>query len=168
MVENFLLSIFWCLDDRFPARPFRCSFSAPPEKSLVNRIASNLKPILKVKSSRPLTAIRTVFGLTIRIVRFEVDRCEPVAVRIAAIFEPRFKTSMIYRRNPHAHKNKIGTSTPPSPPKTRNFVGKGVFRQKEPKNPGAHTIGAQPFPAPELQAEKLRTCFFFFFFPNPR
>ena len=45
-----------------------------------------------------------------------------------------------HRKNPHAHKNNIGTSTPPfpksprPPPKTRNFMGVGVFQQKEPKN----------------------------------
>ena len=45
------------------------------------------------------------------------------------------------RKNPHAHKNKIGTSTPPPskknhdpPPKRRNFMGMGVFQQKEPQN----------------------------------
>ena len=36
-------------------------------------------------------------------------------------------------------------------------MGMGVFQQKEPKTPGAHKKLAQPFPAPELRAEKLRT-----------
>ena len=54
-----------------------------------------------------------------------------------------------FRKNPHAHKNEIGlpplplpklyprNSSPP-PPKIRNFMGMGVFQQKEPKMPGAH------------------------------
>ena len=40
-------------------------------KSRANRIA-RLKPILKVKNSKTLTATRTVFGLAARIVRFEI------------------------------------------------------------------------------------------------
>ena len=57
--------------------------------------------------------------------------------------------SLFNRKNPHAHKNKISTSTPPlpkktrpPPPKTRNFMGMGFCQQKEPKMPGAHKIGA--------------------------
>ena len=52
------------------------------------------------------------------------------------------------QKNPRAHKNRIGTSIPPSrkpqppPPRTRNFTGMGIFQQKEPKKPGAHKIGA--------------------------
>ena len=43
---------------------------------------------------------------------------------------------------------KLALPPPPSkkpttpPPKTRNFMGMGVFLQKEPKMPGAHKIGA--------------------------
>ena len=51
------------------------------------------------------------------------------------------------RKHPHAHKNKIGTSTPLSktatpPPQIKTFMGMGVFLQKEPKMPSAHKIGA--------------------------
>ena len=54
-----------------------------------------------------------------------------------------FEASMFCRfsqKNPHAHKNKIGTSTPPlkkprtPPSERRNYMGMGVFQQKEPKN----------------------------------
>ena len=52
------------------------------------------------------------------------------------------------RKNPHAHKNKIGTSTPPSK-KTQNPPLKGGIlwawgfsSRKNPKMPGAHKIGA--------------------------
>ena len=66
-------------------------------------------------------------------------------------------------QNPRAHKNKIGTSTPPPfrksqhPPKVQTFMGIGVFQQKEPQKCQAPIKLAQPFPAPELRAEKLRT-----------
>ena len=58
-------------------------------------------------------------------------------------------------KNPRAQKNKIGTSAPfekkkkntnkqktRPPPKTRNFMGMGVFQQKNQKMPGAHKIDA--------------------------
>ena len=58
------------------------------------------------------------------------------------------------------------TSTPlpknpePPPPTRRYFMGIGGFSsRKNQKIPGAHKIG-EPFPAPELQAEKLRTSRF--------
>ena len=53
-----------------------------------------------------------------------------------------------HRKNPHAHKNKIGTSTPPSK-KTQNPPLKGGILwawgfsgRKNQKIPGAHKIGA--------------------------
>ena len=61
-----------------------------------------------------------------------------------------------------AHKNKIGTSTPPpflrkprTPPSPgrKNFMGMGVFQQKEPKNSQAPIKLARPPLAPELRAE---------------
>ena len=55
----------------------------------------------------------------------------------------------IDRKNPHAHKNKIGTSTPPSwkKPRTPPLKGGilwawGFSSRKNPKMPGAHKIGA--------------------------
>ena len=68
------------------------------------------------------------------------------------------------RKNPHAHKNKIGTSTPPpflrnpqnTPlPKRRNFMGMGAFQQKEPKKCQALIKLAQPFPAPKYCGRKF-------------
>ena len=55
--------------------------------------------------------------------------------------------SLLKRKNPHAHKNKLGTSTPPfkkprPPLKGGTLWAWGVFQQKEPKMPGAHKIGA--------------------------
>ena len=51
------------------------------------------------------------------------------------------------QKNPHAHKNKIGTLPPPNPkppppPKTRNFMDMGFFLQRERIFPGIHKIGA--------------------------
>ena len=54
------------------------------------------------------------------------------------------------RKNPHAHKNKIGTSTPPSKKKTQNpppskggiLWAWGFSSRKNQKMPGAHKIGA--------------------------
>ena len=46
----------------------------------------------------------------------------------------------IVQKNPHAHKNKIGTSTPPfqktqdPTPLKRGILWAGVFQQKEPEN----------------------------------
>ena len=41
----------------------------------------------------------------------------------------------------------------PPPPNSRNFMGMGVFQQKEPKKCQAPIKLAQPFPAPELRVE---------------
>ena len=62
------------------------------------------------------------------------------------------------QKNPRAHKNKIGTSAPlqKNPAENEEFYGHGVYQQKEQKMPDAHKIVEQPFPAPELRAEKLR------------
>ena len=75
--------------------------------------------------------------------------------------------SLLNRKKPHAHKNKIGTSTPllkktrtPPPPKRRNFMGMGVSSRKNQKMPGAHKIGAA-VSGPDLRAEILRTSRFF-------
>ena len=58
------------------------------------------------------------------------------------------------RKNPHAHKNQIGTSTPPPSKKTQNPPLKGGISwawgfscRKNQKMPGAHIKLAQPFPA---------------------
>ena len=62
------------------------------------------------------------------------------------LFTGSSKVTSYGRKSPHAHTNKIGTSTPPllrnpnTPPKRRNFMGMGVFQQKEAKMPGAHKI----------------------------
>ena len=63
---------------------------------------------------------------------------------------PRFFGGWKRRKNPHAHKNKIGTSTPsskknptpPPPPKRRNLWAWRFSSRKNPKMPGAHKIGA--------------------------
>ena len=72
------------------------------------------------------------------------------------------------RKNPHAHKNKIGTSTPPPskktqtpPPQKEEFYGHGGFpSRKNQKMPGAHKIGAA-ISGPELRTEILWTSRFF-------
>ena len=45
--------------------------------------------------NKALTAIRTVVGLAVRIVRFEIAAIQPVAIRIVANRKPRFKTSNV-------------------------------------------------------------------------
>ena len=68
---------------------------------------------------------------------------------------------MIYRKNPHAHKNKIGTSTPPlpknprpPPPKGGNLWVWGFSSRKSTKMPGAHKIGAAIF-GPRITGGKI-------------
>ena len=52
----------------------------------------------------------------------------------------RLGRSLSKRKNPHAHKNRIGTSPPPFKKKPRT---PRVFLEKEPKNPRRpHKIGA--------------------------
>ena len=71
--------------------------------------------------------------------------------------------SCFYQKNPHAHKNKIGTSTPPSkkpqpppPPKRRNFMGMGFSSKKSQKMPCAHEICGAIF-GPRIAGGKIRT-----------
>ena len=61
------------------------------------------------------------------------------------------------RKNPHAHKNKIGTSKPPlpnnhdpPPPQNEEFYGHGGFPGERTKKCQAPTKLAQPFLAPEF------------------
>ena len=60
---------------------------------------------------------------------------------------PDFRAPKI-RKNPRAHKNKIGTSPPPPPsqntppPKTRNFMDMGFSCRENTFFPGVHKIGA--------------------------
>ena len=74
---------------------------------------------------------------------------------------------VFFRKKPHAHKNKIGTSTPASkkpqhpPPKRRNLMGMEVFLQKEPKMPGAHKIGAA-ISGPRITGGDFMDITFFF------
>ena len=54
---------------------------------------------------------------------------------------------IFFGKNPHAHKNRIGTSTPPSkkaknPPKGGILWAWGFSSRKNQKMPGAHKIGA--------------------------
>ena len=73
-----------------------------------------------------------------------VPRCQGVLDPVVSCIIPKLTdTQRDSEKNPHAHKNKIGTSTPPlppfhknhDPPKRRNFMGIGAFfQQKEPKN----------------------------------
>ena len=81
----------------------------------------------------------------------------------------------VYQKNPHAHKNKIRTSTPPFPKKTRPPPLKGGIIwawgfscRKNAKMPGAHKIIklAQPFPVPELRVEILWTSRFFWIYAD--
>ena len=51
-------------------------------------------------------------------------------------------------------------TTPPLP-KTRNFIGVGVFQQNEPKMPGAHKIGAA-VSGPRITGSKIMGMRFFF------
>ena len=70
-------------------------------------------------------------------------------------------------RNPRAHKNKIGTAPPPPhkkpkipPPKKRNFMDMGFSCRKNAFFQAPIKL-AQPFPAPELRTNILRTRGFF-------
>ena len=69
-----------------------------------------------------------------------------------------------YQKNPRAHKNKIGTpppkKNPTPPPKTRNFMDM-VFPAERTHFLQASIKLAQPFPAPELRTQILRTRGFF-------
>ena len=70
-------------------------------------------------------------------------------------------------KNPHAHKNKIGTSTPPPkknpepPPLKEEFYGHGGFPVERAQKCLAPIKLVQPFRAPELRAEILWTPRFF-------
>ena len=73
----------------------------------------------------------------------------------------------MYRKNPHAHKHKIGISTPPSKKKTNHPPKRGIlwawgFTSRKNQKCQAPIKSAQPFPALELRVEKLRTRAFFF------
>ena len=88
------------------------------------------KPALNFCRSSFVAVFSSLVGLFLRIIRANSVNQE-------------------YRKNPHAHKNKIGTSPPPSkknhdpppPPKRRNFMG-------------AHKIGAH-FPGPRIAGRKI-------------
>ena len=73
-------------------------------------------------------------------------------------FQTKFLSRKI-QKNPRAHKNKIGTSPPKKnpntpPPKTRNFMDM-AFPAERTHFFQASIKLAQPFPAPELQANKF-------------
>ena len=68
------------------------------------------------------------------------------------------RTKYRFRKNPHAHKNKIATSTPPPPSKEtttppptpkEEFCGHGGFPAERTQKCQAPIKLAQPFPAPE-------------------
>ena len=68
--------------------------------------------------------------------------------------------SWFSRKKPHAHKNRIGTSTPPfqkkkntTPPLKRGILWAKGFPAERTKKCQAPIKLAQPFPAPELRAE---------------
>ena len=70
--------------------------------------------------------------------------------------------------DPRAHKNKIGTSPPPKPkipppPKNEEFYGHGFSCRTDVFFFQASIKLAQPFPAPELRTQILRTQGFFWF-----
>ena len=74
--------------------------------------------------------------------------------------------SEVSQKNPRAHKNKIGTSTPlpenPNPPpRTPNFMGTGVVQQKEPKNARRPLDWRGHFRPQTCDPDKLQTlrCF---------
>ena len=74
-------------------------------------------------------------------------------------------------QDPHAHKNKIGTSTPPSkkpqqPPLKGGMLWALGFSSRKNKKCQAPIKSARPFPAPELRAEILWTSRFFWVLPN--
>ena len=66
------------------------------------------------------------------------------------------------KKNPRAHKNKIGTPPPPPKPpfKTRNFMDMGFPAERTHFFQASIKL-AQPFPAPELRTRILRTRGFF-------
>ena len=71
------------------------------------------------------------------------------------------------RKNPHAHKNKIGTSTPPLPKKPRPPLKGGILwasgfsSRKNQKMPGAHKIGAATS-GPRIAGGNFMDITFFF------
>ena len=95
----------------------------------------------------------------------------PLTARILYHFLPQRKgvRRAIFQKNPCAQKNKIGISPPPPqnpkypPPKTRNFMDMGFFRQKERIFPGVHKIGAA-ISGPRITDRKCYGCEDFFNF----
>ena len=95
--------------------------------------------------------------------RNDADQTHPNSPRFVA--SHRGNTSNV-RKNPHAHKNKIGTSTPPfqkqtqkpPPPPLKGGIlwAWGFSCRKNQKMPDAHKIGAA-ISGPELRAEILWT-----------
>ena len=71
------------------------------------------------------------------------------------------------RKIPTPIKIKLALPPPPpskkatTPPKRTNFMGMGVFQQKEPQNARRPKKWRSHFHAPELRAETLRTSRFF-------
>ena len=64
------------------------------------------------------------------------------------------------RKNPRAHKNKIGTSTPPpfKPPPQRGILWAWGFSSRKSKKCQAPKKFAQPYPAPEHEAFSEFSC----------
>ena len=55
----------------------------------------------------------------------------------------------------------LKAQNPPPPPRGRNFMGMGVFQQKEQKIPGAHKLGAA-ISGPRIAGGKITDMRFFF------
>ena len=69
------------------------------DRAILNRQqieSRDLKPILKAKNSKALTAIRTVFAFAIRIVRFEISLQTGV---MAANWQRGFEVKNVYYEN---------------------------------------------------------------------
>ena len=70
-------------------------------------------------------------------------------------------TQKLKSENPHAHKNRIGTSTPPLSQKTHHPPKGGIYGHGGKNQKCQAPIkSARPFPAPELRAEILWTSRF--------
>ena len=77
-----------------------------------------------------------------------------------------FLSDVQNQRNPRAHENKIGTSPPPRkpkfpPPQNEEFYGHGGFPTERRHFFRVSIKLAQPFPAPELRTQILRTRGYF-------
>ena len=76
---------------------------------------------------------------------------------LSSLQTPPFTNPRVFRKNPHGHKNRIGTSTPfqNSPPLKRGILWAwGFCSRKSQKMPGAHKIGAA-ISGPRIAGRKI-------------